>query len=70
MEAGAFFEIGITYKNRRHEQSWRFRCDAITTHPEDGERTALGWRRWGGVWEPYAYHEDDWGSFDLKEIER
>ncbi|MEU8839941.1 hypothetical protein AB0D97_12540 [Streptomyces roseus] len=40
---------------------WAFRCDMITTHPEDGERTALGWRLFKGEWTPYAYSEDDWG---------
>ena len=56
-----FFQPGQTYTDVEHPQyDWRFRCDTVTTHPEDGERTALGWRYFKGVWEPYAYGEDDW----------
>jgi hypothetical protein len=57
-----FFQPGTTYTNRENPQyDWRFRCDAVTTHPEDGERTALGWRHFRGEWEPYTYGEGDWG---------
>ncbi|WP_199572672.1 hypothetical protein [Streptomyces murinus] len=52
-----FFQPGHTYTGAH---GWKFRVDAITTHPEDGERIALGWRFWSGAWEPYAYGEDDW----------
>lgn len=56
-----FYQPGRTYISREFPQyGWRFRCDAITTHPEDGERTAIGWRYFNNVWEPYAYGEDDW----------
>ncbi len=51
-----FYEPGHTYSD---PNGWKFRVDTITTHPDDGERTALGWRYWTG-WEPYAYGEDDW----------
>ncbi|MFJ5151445.1 hypothetical protein ACIQCF_07625 [Streptomyces sp. NPDC088353] len=51
-----FFRPGHTYSD---PNGWKFRVDTITTHPEDGERTALGWRYWTG-WEPYAYGEGDW----------
>ncbi|MFE2045697.1 hypothetical protein ACFXAZ_33240 [Streptomyces sp. NPDC059477] len=51
-----FYQPGHTYANTI---GWRFRVDTVTTHPEDGERTALGWRYWNG-WEPYAYGEDDY----------
>ncbi|MEW1548358.1 hypothetical protein [Streptomyces tsukubensis] len=56
-----FFQPGRIYAHTEFPQaSWRFRCDSITTHPEDGERTALGWRIFKDAWEPYAYGEDDW----------
>ncbi|MGW4043035.1 hypothetical protein [Streptomyces sp. NPDC004721] len=56
-----FFQPGHTYADSEFPQyDWQFRCDTITTHPEDGERTALGWRSFNGSWEPYAYGEDDW----------
>lgn len=56
-----FFQPGHTYAQTEYPQhDWRFRCDTVTTHPEDGERTALGWRFWRGNWEAYAYGEDDW----------
>lgn len=52
-----FYQPGHTYAA---QQGWKFRVDTITTHPEDGERTALGWRFWNDTWEPYAYGEGDW----------
>lgn len=56
-ERADFFEPGHTY---RDGHLWAFRCDAITTHPDDGERTALGWKLFNGEWNPYAYVPDDW----------
>lgn len=53
-----FFQVGHTYSDDEHD--WKFRVDSITVHPENGERTALGWRRFRGEWEPYFYGEDDW----------
>lgn len=60
--AQSFFVPGRTYvaSEAPGGRRWCFRCDTLTTHPEDGERTALGWRRWAGQWEPHAYAEDDW----------
>lgn len=55
-----FFRPGHTYAEVGDTTDWKFRCDTATTHPEDGERTALGWRHFRGEWEPYAYGEDDW----------
>jgi len=55
-----FFQPGHTYTERDGSTDWKFRCDAITTHPEDGGRTALGWRHFRGEWSEYAYGEDDW----------
>ncbi len=63
--ATPFFEPGRTYAEAGDTTDWRFRCDSITTHPEDGERTALGWRHFRGEWEPYAYGEDD---FEIHQI--
>lgn len=66
-----FFEPGHTYTEADGSTDWKFRCDAITTHPEDGERTALGWRHFKGQWAEYSYGEDDWdvhqhvGTFDM-----
>jgi hypothetical protein len=54
-----FFEVGHTYADTSVDNDWKFRVDAITTHPEDGERTALGWRHFRGVWTEMAYGEDD-----------
>lgn len=53
-----FFQVGHTYTD--DEYGWKFRVDTITTHPEDGERTALGWRYFNGRWAEMAYGEDDW----------
>ncbi|WP_046508021.1 hypothetical protein [Streptomyces odonnellii] len=56
-----FFQPDHTYTHPEFPQyGWKFRCDAVTAHPEDGERTAIGWRYFDGRWEPYAYGEDDW----------
>lgn len=55
-----FFEPGHTYTDTSSKYDWQFRCDTVTTHPEDGERTALGWRFFRGQWTEYAYGEDDW----------
>ncbi|MFG2269084.1 hypothetical protein ACGFNY_04840 [Streptomyces chartreusis] len=54
-----FFEAGRTYTEPDGSTDWAFRVDTITTHPEDGERTALGWRRFRGEWTECAYGEDD-----------
>jgi hypothetical protein len=56
-----FYRPGHIYTNAEFPQyGWKFRCDTVTTHPEDGERTALGWRFFNGKWDAYAYGEDDW----------
>jgi hypothetical protein len=60
-----FFQPGHTYTEPGDTTDWRFRCDSITAHPEDGERTALGWRHFRGEWEPYAYGEDDFEIHQL-----
>ena len=55
-----FYQVGHTYTHVDDGTDWAFRVDAITAHPEDGERTALGWRHFRGEWTEYAYGEDDW----------
>jgi hypothetical protein len=55
-----FYQPGHTYTDVDSKYDWKFRCDVVTTHPEDGERTALGWRFFNGVWSECAYGEDDW----------
>jgi hypothetical protein len=60
VSAPDFFQPGRTYTHVDDETDWKFRVDKVTTHPEDGERTALGWRHFRGAWEPYAYGEDDY----------
>lgn len=68
-----FFEPGRTYTHVDDGTDWKFRVDTVTTHPEDGERTALGWRHFRGQWEPIAYGEDDYeihrhvGTVDVTE---
>jgi hypothetical protein len=54
------FEPGRTYTDPGAQFDWAFRCDTVTTRPDTGERTALGWRRHRGQWEPYSYTTDDW----------
>jgi len=54
-----FFQVGRTYTEPDGSTDWAFRCDTITTHPADGERTALGWRHFRGEWSECAYGEDD-----------
>lgn len=55
-----FFQPGHTYTHTADGTDWKFRVDTVTTHPEDGERTALGWRHFQGTWDAYAYGEDDY----------
>lgn len=55
---GELYEPGQTY-GYGDGAGWQFRCDVVTTHPENGERVALGWRFHGGSWEPYAYCPHD-----------
>lgn len=57
-----FYEAGKTYIR---SSGWMFRVDVITTHPEDGDMTALGWRLWDGKWEEYAYGTSDWEIYNV-----
>jgi hypothetical protein len=54
-----FYQVGHTYTEPDGATDWRFRVDHITTHPEDGERTAIGWRHFRSEWDVYAYGDDD-----------
>ncbi|MET7944228.1 hypothetical protein [Streptomyces sp. NPDC005302] len=52
-----FFEPGHTYS----AGPWDFNCAAVTTHPETGERVALGWTRInGGAWTTYSHEGAEW----------
>lgn len=55
-----FYQPGHTYTHIDDGTDWQFRVDTVTTRPENGERTALGWRHFKGEWEPFAYGEDDY----------
>lgn len=45
-----FFQPGHTYQH----SAWSFRCDTVTSHPDTGERTALGW---------FRFRQERWRSF-------
>lgn len=60
-----FYEVDHTYASSDPAYDWQFRVDAITTNPDDGELSALGWRHFNGQWEPYAYGADDWEIHQL-----
>jgi hypothetical protein len=54
-----FFQPGHTYLYHR----WRFRCDVVTTHPQSGERQALGWfSSLDGSWAPYTGTQGEWAE--------
>ncbi|MEU3899765.1 hypothetical protein [Streptomyces sp. NPDC045251] len=55
--AADFFQPGHTYRH----SAWSFRCDAVTTHPDTGERTALGWFRFRQQrWRPFTAGAGHW----------
>ncbi|MFC8723692.1 hypothetical protein [Streptomyces bacillaris] len=64
LSTGDFYQPGYTYAAIGTD--WRFRCDAIITHPGTGDRTAIGWRHFDGEWEVYAYGEGDWGVAQME----
>lgn len=65
-----FYQAGHTYAAAENPlYAWRFRCDTVTTHPEDGERTALGWRYFNGQWDAIAYGEGDWELTQTRGVE-
>jgi len=54
-----FFQPGHTYKH----EAWTFRCDAITTHPDTGERAVLGWFHFrNDTWRPLSCGEAEWAE--------
>lgn len=52
-----FFQPGHGYT---HRDGTDFRCVAVTTHPNTGERRALGWIVRNGWHEPGSCDPDDW----------
>ncbi|MFE3149112.1 hypothetical protein ACFXJ6_21060 [Streptomyces sp. NPDC059218] len=64
-----FYQPGHTYTSSAPSlHGWKFRCDAVTTHPENGERTAIGWRLFCAEWEIYDYREGDWAVQNFSEV--
>lgn len=54
-----FFEPGRTYQH----SAWQFRCDAVTTHPESGQRAAFGWFRFSNdAWRDWCADEAQWAD--------
>jgi hypothetical protein len=54
-----FFQPGRTYAHR----AWSFRCDAVTTNPQTGERAALGWLRFDDdAWRLFSATEGAWAD--------
>lgn len=54
-----FFQPGHRYAL----EIWRFHCATVTTHPDTGERQAIGWIRVSdGSWTAYAYSATEWGE--------
>lgn len=41
---------------------WRFRCVAVTTHPDSRERVAIGWQYRDHRWEEWSYDEPQWAG--------
>ncbi|WP_326768620.1 hypothetical protein OG978_32515 [Streptomyces sp. NBC_01591] len=63
MSATDFYRPGHIYTDRDFPQAeWRFRCDVVNADPGGEGPAALGWRFFGGEWEPYAYYKDDWDA--------
>ncbi|MEU7400733.1 hypothetical protein [Streptomyces sp. NPDC044948] len=52
-----FYQSGRTYRH----SAWSFRCDALTTDPDTGERVALGWFRFREQrWRPFTAGTGHW----------
>jgi NTP pyrophosphatase (non-canonical NTP hydrolase) len=56
-----FYQPGTSYS---HRDGTDFRCVTVTTHPNTGERRALGWAVRNGWHEPAAMDPDDWAHSD------
>jgi hypothetical protein len=62
-----FFEPGRTYLYARMQ--WKFRCDAVTTHPDTGKRVALGYSGFGpSDWQTSDLSEGVWADGDWTEV--
>lgn len=55
-----FYQAGQTYQDL---DGTTFRCDVVTTDPEDGEPSALGWGRFKGEWFPDSCGPEDWAMY-------
>ena len=56
-----FFQRGRTYLYTR--LGWKFRCDAVTSHPDTGLRVAVGYSRFGhGKWQTGDLTEGIWAE--------
>ena len=56
-----FFQPGRTYLYTRLR--WRFRCDAVTSHPDTGKRVAVGYSHFGhGGWQTGDLSEGIWAD--------
>ena len=66
-----FFRPGRTYLFTR--LGWKFRCDAVTSHPDTGKRVAVGYSHFGhGKWQTGDLSEGIWaegGWTDVTETE-
>jgi hypothetical protein len=60
----AGYEYQFTGRAAAINPGWRFRCVVITACPDNGERSALGWRKGHALedWEPYDYQQADWDT--------
>lgn len=56
-----FFQPGRTYLYTRLR--WKFRCDAVTTHPDTSKRVAVGYSHFGhGGWQTGDLSEGIWAD--------
>ncbi|MFJ1653488.1 response regulator transcription factor [Streptomyces sp. NPDC088337] len=54
-----FFQPDHTYQH----SAWQFRCAAVTTDPETGQRTAIGWFRFRrGTWRLFSADNAMWND--------
>lgn len=54
-----FFEPGYTYLH----PITSFRCETLVTHPETGERAALGWMWVDRSWRPVSFNQAAFGDW-------
>lgn len=62
-----FFQPGRTYLYARMQ--WKFRCDAVTSHPHTGKRVAVGYSGFGPAdWQTSDLSEGVWADGDWTDI--